>query len=84
MEMDLLMMVLKHLNMTFVHFPKPESFKIERDLTNNLIESMIAKDVFIALGILREHVIWLTHSWTPQILTTSRHEADIYRALTNV
>ena len=39
-EMDLLTMVLKQMNMTFVLFSTPESFEIEKALTDNLITAM--------------------------------------------
>jgi len=50
MELNFLMMVLKQMNMTFVHVHTPKGFEIGRDLTNNLTEAMISKDVYIALG----------------------------------
>jgi hypothetical protein len=50
LELDLLMLVLEHMNMTFVHVPTPSGFDIEYGLTNNLTESMIAKNAYIALG----------------------------------
>jgi len=55
LELELLMMILEQLNMTFVHVPTPEDFIIGSDLTNNLIKGLMAKDVFIALGLLAEH-----------------------------
>jgi len=45
--MDLLMMVLKQMNMTFFHVPTPEGFEIEEGLTNNLTEDMIAKKLLL-------------------------------------
>jgi len=50
MELDLLKIVLKQLNMTFVQVPTPKSFEIEKVSTDNLNGAMIAKDAFIALG----------------------------------
>jgi len=44
-------MILEQLNMTFVHVPTPDDFKIGSDLTNNLITGLMSKDVFIALGL---------------------------------
>ena len=52
MEMSLLSMVLKQLNMMFFHVPTPASFEIEKGLTENLIGAMIAKEAYIALGFL--------------------------------
>jgi len=49
-EMDLLQLVLKQMNMTFIHVPPPEGFEIEKGLTDNLTRAMIAKDAYIALG----------------------------------
>ena len=54
-EIDLLTMVLKQMNMTFVHVPTQEGFEIEGGLTDNLIRAVIAKEVFIALGFLGTH-----------------------------
>ena len=50
MGLNLLMFVLKRLNMTFIHVPTPEGFEIENGLTDNLIRAMIAKEGYIALG----------------------------------
>jgi len=50
-------MILEHMSMTFFHVPTPEDFKIGSDLTNNLIKGLMAKDVFIALGLLEEHIL---------------------------
>jgi len=56
-ETDLLMMVLKEMNMTFVHIPTPEGFEIEESLTDNLIRAMFAREAFIALGLLGTHIL---------------------------
>ena len=50
LRLNLLTMVLKQMNMTFVQVPTPEGFKIEEGLRDNLIRAMIAKEAFIALG----------------------------------
>ena len=57
MEMDLLIMVLKQLNMTFVHVPMPEDFEFKNGLTDNLSRAMTGKDVFIALGNLGTRIL---------------------------
>ena len=56
-EMDLLTMVLKQMNMTLVHVPTPEGFEIEKGLTDNLTEAMIAKKAYISLGLLGTHIV---------------------------
>jgi len=77
MEMDLLKMVLKQLNMTFIHVPTPEGFEFEKGSTDNLrvIRAMIDKNAFIALGKLETRILFdkfldssnsyyfLTHRW---------------------
>jgi len=50
MEMDLLIMVLKQMNVTFVHVPTPKRFRIAKGSTNNLTRAMFAEYAFIALG----------------------------------
>ena len=50
MEMDLFMLVLKQMNMTFVHVPTPEGFQARTGRTDNLIKAMVAKEAYIALG----------------------------------
>jgi hypothetical protein len=49
-EMDLLRIILQQINMTFVHVPTPEGFKLWEGSVNNLVTAMIAKEVYIALG----------------------------------
>ena len=56
-EMDLLMTVLKQINMTFFHVPTPEDFEIEKGLTDNLITAMITKETYIALGEVGKHYL---------------------------
>jgi hypothetical protein len=46
MKMDLLMIVLEQINMTFVHVPTPEWFEIERGMANNLTKAMFAKELY--------------------------------------
>ena len=50
MEMYLLDLVLKQMNMTIFLVPTPEGFEIEKKTTGNLIKTMLAKEVYIALG----------------------------------
>jgi hypothetical protein len=51
LEFDLLKIVYKQINMTFVHVPTPEGFELKgSDDVQNLVSSMIAKGVYIALG----------------------------------
>jgi hypothetical protein len=49
-EMDILRIILKQMNMTFVYVPTPEGFELEDESVNNLVSIMIAKEAFIALG----------------------------------
>ena len=57
MEMDLLRIVLKQMNMTFVHVLIAEDFEFKNGLTDNLSRAMIGKDVFIALGNLGTRIL---------------------------
>ena len=50
LEMDLLRIILQQMNMTFVHVPTPQGFEIEEGSVNNLVNAMIAKEAYIALG----------------------------------
>jgi len=50
MEMDLLNLVLKQMNTTFIHVPTPEGFEIAKGTTYNLTKAMFEKEVYIALG----------------------------------
>ena len=50
MELNLLMFVLKRLNLTYFHVRNPEGFEIENGLTDNLIRAVIAKEAYIAVG----------------------------------
>jgi hypothetical protein len=50
MEMDLLRIILKQMNMTFLYVPTPECFELEEGSVNNLVSDMIAKEAYIALG----------------------------------
>jgi len=58
MEMDLLLMVLKQMNLTFVHVHTPKGFEIENFLTDNLNSALIAKDASIALGKLGTRIMF--------------------------
>ena len=57
MEFKLLMLILKHMNMTFIHVPTPEGFEMEVGLTRNLISAMIAKKIYVALGGVGTHYL---------------------------
>jgi hypothetical protein len=51
LEYDLLKVVLKQMNMTFLHVPTPEGFEMEEgSLTSKLVLGMIGKKIYIALG----------------------------------
>ena len=51
LEYDLLRVVWKQINMTFVHVPTPKGFEIEDgSLRTNLIIGMLEKEIYIALG----------------------------------
>jgi hypothetical protein len=50
MEMDLLRIILQQMNMSFAYVPLPEGFDFETESVNNLVNMMIAKEVYIALG----------------------------------
>ena len=51
LEMDLLWVVLQHMNMTFVHVTTPENLTyVKGRLTDDLFWAMISKEAFIALG----------------------------------
>jgi hypothetical protein len=73
-EMDLLRIILKQMNMTFVYVPTPEGFEIEDGTVNNLVSTMIAKKAYIALGgVKRELSFYSTFDLTnPQYTTRMR------------
>jgi hypothetical protein len=54
MEMDLLKVVLQQMNMTFVDALIPVDFEIFNGLTDNLINAMLLKEVYIVLGALEK------------------------------
>jgi hypothetical protein len=56
-EFDLLKLVLKQINMTFIHVPTPDGFEIEKGSTDNLIRSMLVKESYIALGVVGTHYL---------------------------
>jgi hypothetical protein len=58
MEGALLNLVLKEMNMTFIHIPTPDGFEIEKGLTGNLSRAMFAKEAYIALGELGTHYLF--------------------------
>jgi len=57
LEMDLLNLILKQLNMTFIHVPTPEGFEADNGMTHNLIGAMFAKQIYIALGKVGTHYL---------------------------
>ena len=57
MELDLLKLILKRMNMTFIHVPTPEGFEVEKGVTDNLIRVMLAKESFITLGEVGTHYL---------------------------
>jgi hypothetical protein len=70
-EMDLLRIILKQLNMTFVYVPTPEGFKMEEGSVNNLVSAMIAKEAYIALGgVTRNFLYYTTFDLTNSNFTT--------------
>ena len=56
-EMELLKLVLKQMNMTFIHVPTPDGFEFLKGMTDNLTKVMLAKEVYIALGELGTHYL---------------------------
>jgi len=60
LEMDLLRIILKQMNMTFVHVPTPEGFEIENGSVNNLVNATIAKETYIALGGVTNNFLYYT------------------------
>jgi hypothetical protein len=57
LEYDLLRVVLQQMNMTFVHVPTPEDFKMWKGLIDNLFRTMIRKEANIALGEVGTHFL---------------------------
>jgi len=60
LEMDLLRIILKHMNVTFVYVPTPEGFEVENGSVNNLVTAMIAKEAYIALGGVTSNYLYYT------------------------
>jgi hypothetical protein len=50
LERDLIRIILKQMNMTFVHVPKPDGFELYEGSVNNLVSATNAKESYIALG----------------------------------
>jgi hypothetical protein len=62
MEVDLLLIVLKQMNMTFVYVPTPEDLNyVNGRLSDDLFRTMVAKEADIALGDLQLNFIF--HSY---------------------
>jgi hypothetical protein len=60
LEMNLLKIILKQMNMTFVHVPTPEGFELEDALINNLVSAMVARKAYIALGGVKIKITYYT------------------------
>jgi hypothetical protein len=60
LEMDLLRIILKQMNMTFVYVPTPEGFELENGSVNNLVSAMTAKKSYIALGGVNKMFLYYT------------------------
>jgi len=58
--MELLRIILKQMNMTFVYVPTPKAFEVEEDSVNNLVSAMNAKKVYIALGRVGINLLYYT------------------------
>jgi hypothetical protein len=58
LEMDLLRIILKQINMTFVYVPTPEGFEVECGSVNNLVSAMNAKEAYIALGRVERNLLY--------------------------
>ena len=83
MEMDLLLLVLKQMNMSFIHVPTTKDSEVEENVTDNLINALIAKKTFIALALLEQIFCW-SHCWTPPVLISPLVSAGMYCFLTNI
>jgi len=59
-EIVLLGIVLKQMNMTFVYVSTPEGFEIEEGSVNNLVIAMNAKEAYIALGGVERNLLYYT------------------------
>ena len=59
-EIVLLGIVLKQMNMTFVYVSTPEGFEIEEGSVNNLVIAMNAKEAYIALGAVEKNLLYYT------------------------
>jgi hypothetical protein len=59
-EMELLRIILKQMNMTFVYVPTPKAFEVEEDSVNDLVSAMNAKKVYIALGRVGMNLLYYT------------------------
>jgi hypothetical protein len=56
-EYDLLKVVLIKLNMTLVHVPVPKGSELQKDYFINLVNAMIGKKSYIALGSFGAHIL---------------------------
>ena len=83
MEMDLLPLLLKQMNMSLVHVPTPKYFKVQSIVRNNLFSAMIAKKTFLP-WVFEEQIFCWSHSWTPQVPISPLVSAGMFRVLTNI
>jgi len=60
LEMDLLRIILKQMNMTFVYVPTQEGFEIQEGSVTNLVSAMFAKEICIALGDVTRNYLYFT------------------------
>jgi hypothetical protein len=72
-EIDLLRIILKQMNVSFVYVLKPEGFKIEEGSVNNLVSAMIAKEAYIALGVVTSNFKCYTSFTLTNNHFTTRH-----------
>jgi hypothetical protein len=72
-EMDLLRIILKQMNMTFVYVHTPEDFEIVNGSVNNLVSAMNAKEAYIALGRVEKNLLYYTSFDFTNSHITTRH-----------
>jgi hypothetical protein len=83
MEMILIKVVLKEMNMTLDYVPTPESFEIEVISVNHLITAIIAKEALLSKAI-RKH-IFVRHIFRhKKIPTTSCISTGMDLVLSNI
>jgi hypothetical protein len=71
LEMDLIRIVLKQMNMTLLYVPTQERFEIGKDSVNNLVTALIAKEAYIVLGgVARNSSFYTSFDLTNSYFTT--------------